>query len=271
MSDYKEFNFTLEEPKLREIFIALLSQAGFEGFVETSEGFLAYTGQDLYPETILGAIEIPYSYTVREIKNENWNKTWEQQIKPLVIDDKIYIRTSFHPIKKFPYVVTIDPKMSFGTGHHETTFLMIKQMMSMNFKNKSVIDMGAGTGVLSILAEYFGATEIYAIDIDEWAYNNMLENFEKNNCQNIKSYFGGAEILKDLPAVDIFLANINLNILLQDFSAYASRVKNNGQLVMSGFYNNDIATLESVAKQYGMMFVNKITKNNWTSLKFEKK
>ena len=270
MSDYKEFNFTLKQPELRDIFIALLSQAGFEGFVGTSEGFLAYTVENLKPEESLDAVEIPYTYTVRIVENENWNKTWEQQIKPLVIDDKIYIRTSFHPRKDYPFVVTIDPKMSFGTGHHETTYLMIKQMMTMDFNNKSVIDMGAGTGVLSILAEYFGATEIYAVDIDEWAYNNMLENFEKNNCNNIKSFYGGAEKLKDLPAVDIFLVNINLNILLEDFKAYARHVKPAGELVMSGFYDSDVGVLEKVAKQNGMVFANKIVMNNWTSLKFVK-
>ncbi len=271
MSDYKEYNFKINQSEQRDIFIALLSQAGFEGFVETAEGFLAYTGQTLQIETILKRLNIPYSYTLRTVKNENWNKIWEQQIKALVIDEQIYIRTSFHPEKNYPYVVTIDPKMSFGTGHHETTYLMIKQMMTMDFDKKTVIDMGAGTGVLSILAEYFGATEIYAIDIDEWAYNNMLENFETNQNKYIKSYFGGAEKLKDLPAVDIILANINLNILVDDFSAYVRSLKASGQLLMSGFYNDDIPVLENMAKQNGMMFVNKLVKNNWASVLFVKK
>ena len=269
MSDYKEFKFALEQPdEHREILIALLSQAGFEGFVETDDGFLAYTDQDLLPEQILVSLNIPYQYTTKTVVEQNWNKTWEQQIKPLIIDEQIYIKTSFHPEKSFPYVITIDPKMSFGTGHHETTYLMIRQMLNIDFSGKSVIDMGAGTGVLSILAEMLGATEIYAIDIDKWAYENMLENFEKNNTTKIKAFHGDAQTLKQLSTVDIFLANINRNILLNDLAAYAKRLKPNGQLVLSGFYTEDIPLLTAAAKQNGMVFESKMQKNNWTSLKF---
>jgi len=269
MSDYKEFKFALEQPdEHREILIALLSQAGFEGFVETDDGFLAYTDQDLLPEQILVSLNIPYQYTTKTVVEQNWNKTWEQQIKPLIIDEQIYIKTSFHPEKSFPYVITIDPKMSFGTGHHETTYLMIRQMLNIDFSGKSVIDMGAGTGVLSILAEMLGATEIYAIDIDKWAYENMLENFEKNNTTKIKAFHGDAQTLKQLSTVDIFLANINRNILLNDLEAYAKRLKPNGQLVLSGFYTEDIPLLTAAAKQNGMVFESKMQKNNWTSLKF---
>ena len=270
MSDYKEFKFVLGQPNMdREILIALLSQAGFEGFVETNEGFLAYTNQDLMPEQILEYIDIPYQYTTKEIVEQNWNKTWEQQIKPLIIDEQIYIKTSFHPEKNYPYIITIDPKMSFGTGHHETTYLMIRQMLNMDFTGKSVIDMGAGTGVLSILSEMFGATEIYAIDNDKWAYENMLENFEKNHTSQIKAFHGDAQMLPQLPAVDVFLSNINRNILLNDLAAYAGRIKPGGQLVLSGFYTEDMPLLTAAAEQNGMMFESKMQKNNWTSLKFK--
>lgn len=270
MSDYKEFNFIIKQPnKNREILIALLSQAGFEGFVETDEGFLAYTNQNLIPEQVLESIDIPFDYTIKTIVAQNWNKTWEQQIKPLIIDEQIYIKTSFHSEKNYPYIITIDPKMSFGTGHHETTYLMIRQMLNMDFKNKSVIDMGAGTGVLSILAEMLGATEIYAIDNDKWAYENMLENFEKNNTTKIKAFHGDAQTLKQMPSVDIFLANINRNILLNDMSAYVRQIKPDGQLVLSGFYTEDVPLLIAAAEQNGMMFENKIQKNNWTSLKLK--
>ena len=269
MPDYKEFKFVLELPdEHREILIALLSQAGFEGFVETHDGFLSYTDQDLLPELILVSLNIPYQYTTKTVVEQNWNKTWEQQIKPLIIDDQIYIKTSFHPEKNYPYIITIDPKMSFGTGHHETTYLMIRQMLNMNFKDKSVIDMGAGTGVLSILAEMLGATEIYAIDNDKWAYENMLENFEKNHTEQIKAFHGDVQILTQLPTVDIFLANINRNILLNDLAAYAERLKPNGQLVLSGFYTEDIPLLVEAAEQNGMVFESQMQKNNWTSLKF---
>ncbi len=271
MLDYKEFDFKLEQPERRDIFIALLSQAGFEGFVETPEGFSAYTGEDLLPDEILKPVDIPYSYTIKKIKNQNWNETWEKQIKPLIIDDKIYIKTSFHPVKNYPFVITIDPKMSFGTGHHETTYLMIKQMLTIDLKDKSVIDMGAGTGVLSILAGLSGAKEIYAIDIDEWAYNNMLENFEKNRVKSVKAFYGDVKKLKELPQVDVFLANINRNVLLQDIPHYSKRINPGGLLLISGFYESDVSLLETVARQNGMKFVSKMVKNDWTSLKFVKK
>ena len=270
MPDYKEFKFVLEQPDAtREILIALLSQAGFEGFVETDEGFLAYTNQDLLPEQILTSLDIPYQYTTKTVVAQNWNKTWEQQIKPLIIDNQIYIKTSFHPEKHYPYIITIDPKMSFGTGHHETTYLMIRQMLNMDFTGKSVVDMGAGTGVLSILAEMLGATEIYAIDNDKWAYENMLENFEKNNTSQIKAFHGDAQILTQLPPVDIFLANINRNILLNDLAAYNQRLKPDGQLVLSGFYTEDMPLLVEAAEQNGMVFEGQMQKNNWVSLKFK--
>lgn len=271
MAEYKEFNFVIDQPDAtRDIFIALLSQAGFEGFVETPEGFLAYTNKDLPPEQILESLNLDFHYSTKIVPEQNWNQTWEQQIKPLIINDKIYIKTSFHPQKKYPYVITIDPKMSFGTGHHETTYLMINIMLTMDFNNKSVIDMGAGTGVLAILAKMLGANALYAIDYDKWAYENMLENFDKNQTRNIKAIHGDAGSLKNLPEVDIFLANINRNILLNDLPAYVKNIKTGGHLVLSGFYWQDVPLLKAAANQNGMMFESQMTKNNWTALKFKK-
>ena len=271
MADYKEYNFHLEYPESnRDIFIALLSQAGFEGFVETADGFLAYTNQALKPKSILQGVSISYHYEEKTVKEENWNKSWEAQIKPLIIADQIYIKTSFHPEKDYPFVITIDPKMSFGTGHHETTYLMIRHMLAMDFKNKSVIDMGAGTGVLSILSELLGAHEIYAVDNDRWAYENMLENFENNQMHRIKAYYGAADTLKQLPAVDIFLANINRNILRRDIPAYVQNIKVGGNLVLSGFYTEDIPLIREVAEDCGMVFESEMVKNNWTGLRFIK-
>ena len=271
MADYKEFNFHLEHPESnRDIFIALLSQAGFEGFVETTDGFLAYTSQALKPKSILQAVTVSYHYEEKTVQEENWNKSWEAQIKPLIIADQIYIKTSFHPEKDYPFVITIDPKMSFGTGHHETTYLMIRHMMAMDFKNKSVIDMGAGTGVLSILSEHLGGPEIYAVDNDRWAYENMLENFENNQRHRIKAYYGAVDILKQLPAVDIFLANINRNILTRDIPAYVQNIKLGGDLVLSGFYTEDIPLIREVADDCGMVFESQMVKNNWTGLRFIK-
>jgi len=271
MADYKVYHFKLQKPDdERNIFIALLSQAGFEGFVETPQGFSAYSNLTIQPDEILKNLAIPYEVTQETVIEENWNKTWEQQIKALVIEDKIYIKTSFHPQKNYPLTITIDPKMSFGTGHHETTFLMIKQLLKINLKNKSIIDMGAGTGVLSILAKKMGAGDIYAVDIDKWAYENMLENFELNKTFDIKSFKGSVEVLPALPQVDIFLANINLNILMEGMAYYVKNIKQGGLMILSGFYDQDIPVLLKEAEKYGMIFESKKTKNNWASLKLLK-
>ena len=271
MKYYKEYNFTLlEGTALRDVFIALLSDAGFEGFVETEKGFLAYTNQEIDVAAVLSIFQGKYTLSDRQVEEENWNKTWEKQIKPLVIDDKIYIKTSFHPEKDLPIVITIDPKMSFGTGHHETTFLMIKQMMQMDFAEKSVLDMGSGTGVLSILAHKKGANSIYAVDNDKWAYENMLENFTKNNTADIHAYHGDASSITDFPEFDIVLANINLNILLADIQYYIPKIKTGGYLVLSGFYKVDIPAILAETKQYGMVFEREMTKNNWISLLLKK-
>jgi len=271
MKTYKEYDFTLQKPEIfRDIFIAKLADAGFEGFVETEKGFLAYSNTNLNPEEILSKIEHGYTFTVKEIQPENWNKKWEEQIQPIEIEDFIYIKTSFHPHKDLPLVVTIDPKMSFGTGHHETTYLMIQQMMDLSFKNKTILDMGSGTGVLAVLACRFGARQVYAVDNDRWAYENMLENFKKNHTKNIKAYFGDASLLKNFPDFDIVLANINRNILLQDMKRYISKLKTGGILILSGFYQEDVPLLLNKIQKYGMIFENQKIKNKWVSLRLKK-
>ncbi len=268
---YKEYSFHLNQPEVfRDIFIAELSEKGFEGFTETEDGFIAYTSEEISPDFLKEKYPVSFEYEVKDILPRNWNKKWEEQIHPLVIDNKVYIRTSFHPEENFPFVITIDPKMSFGTGHHETTELMIRQMLEMDFQEKTVLDMGAGTGVLSILAEKLGAKEITAIDIDEWAYENMMENFDLNNTKHITPYLGGATLLKDPEKFDIILANINLNILMQDFESYAKSLKKGGQLLLSGFLNQDIPVLKEKAKKFGMLFERHLEKNQWNSLRFKK-
>ncbi len=268
---YKEYNFILDNPVAdKEILIALLAHAGFEGFVETPEGFLAYTYDDILLDEVLSGLPIAYKVTIKEVPEKNWNETWEKQIKPLIIDEHVYIRTSFHPQKEYPVTITIDPKMSFGTGHHETTYLMIKQLLQMDLQDKSVIDMGSGTGVLAILADKLGAKPIFAIDNDKWAFQNALENFNTNDTPQIKTFLGDATILKELPAVDVFLANINRNILLRDMARYVKHIKPNGQLIISGFYQSDVPLLLEEGKKNGMVFESMEIKNDWTSLKFKK-
>ncbi len=271
MSLYKEYDFTLKSPEVhKEILMALLAAAGFEGFVETDKGFKVYTDLDLNPEEIVNDYKNKFSYTSREVPEENWNKSWEAQIKPLVIDDRVYIKTSFHPEKNYPLVITIDPKMSFGTGHHETTYLMIRQLLELDLKGKKLLDMGAGTGVLSILAQKLGARDVYAVDNDKWAYENMLENFEKNQTPDIKTYLGDAQTIADFPVFDIVLANINRNILLNDMHQYVQKLEKGGLLILSGFYREDIPLLKNEAQKYGMIFESEKEKNKWISLRFKK-
>jgi len=268
---YTEYKFIIEQPEIyREIFMAELSALGFEGFVETDEGFLAYTDNHILPDEVLAKYSIEYVYKTREVPEENWNASWEKQIKPLVIDEQIYIKTSFHPDKNYPLTVLIDPKMSFGTGHHETTWLMIKQLLDMQLQNKSLLDMGAGTGVLAIIARYYGAQPVYAVDNDKWAYNNMLENFEKNKVSDIKSFLGDAAILKKMIDFDIVLANINRNILLADMSKYIEKLHQGGYLVMSGFYEQDAEMIKAEANKNGMVFEKEMSKNDWMSIRFKK-
>ncbi len=267
---YYAYEFVFKQPEIyRDIFIAILSAMDFEGFVETKDGLLAYSDKRMDIEETLN-FPIPYDLIIKEINPKNWNKQWEKQIQPLVIDEKVYIKTSFHSEKNYPYTIHIDPKMSFGTGHHETTELMIKQMLQMDFKNKTVIDVGAGTGVLSILSELLGASEVYALDIDQWAYENMKENFEKNPTSKCVAYWGDTDLFEKLPRADILLANINLNVLLADFSKYHKQLKKNGKLLLSGFLEKDIQTLISIAENNGMIFENLMSKNEWQSILFSK-
>jgi len=271
MSLYRAYHFKIEDPDtFRDIFIARLADIGFEGFVETEEGFIAYSSFEKNPDKYLAEYTVNYSYTINIIAEQNWNILWEQQIQPLVIDNRVYIKTSFHPEKDYPTSITIDPKMSFGTGHHETTFLMIKQLLKLNLKDKSVLDMGAGTGVLSILSAQLGAQPIYAVDNDKWAYENMLENFKKNNTNKIKAFLGDASILKKFHTFDIILANINRNILLKDIPKYTKNLKMNGKLIISGFYTEDANMLLEKSKKNGMIFDNQLIKNNWISITMKK-
>lgn len=257
-----------------EILIAELGYAGFESFVETEEGATAYIQKEEWNDTILEDINILKSdefkieYTFSEIEQVNWNEEWEKNFDPIEVDGKCTVRAPFHPEKNFEYEIVIEPKMSFGTGHHETTFMMLQFILENAFQNKTVLDMGCGTAVLAVLAEMRGASKLDAIDIDEWCFENSMENVQRNNCKNISVYLGDATLLND-KTYDVIIANINRNILLNDMEAYRNSLNENGELYLSGFYKEDLPIITETCNNLGFTFVENKEKNRWVAAKFK--
>ena len=256
-----------------EILIAELGYAGFDSFVETENGVTAYIKKEDWNADILNTIQIlesdefAISYVFKEIEQTNWNAEWERNFHPIVVSDLCTVRAPFHDAFNTKYDIVIEPKMSFGTGHHETTHMMIQHILNHDFSNLSVLDMGCGTGVLAILAEMKGATNIDAIDIDIWCCLNSLENVARNNCKNISVFEGDAGLLKD-KNYDVIIANINRNILLQDLDAYVACLNSNGFLFLSGFYKDDISLITEKCNILGLNHVDILEQNHWVALKF---
>jgi len=257
-----------------EILIAELGYAGFESFVETEEGVTAYIQKEEWSPNILEEInildsdEFKIEFTFSEIEQINWNSEWEKNFDPIEVDGKCTVRAPFHPNKNFEYEIVIEPKMSFGTGHHETTFMMLQFILENNFEEKSMLDMGCGTAVLAILAEMRGASNLDAIDIDEWCFENSLENIQRNDCKNISVYLGDASLL-DGKKYDVVIANINRNILLNDMEAYRKCLAKDGELYLSGFYKEDLPIITEACNNLGFTFVENKEKNKWVAAKFK--
>ncbi len=256
-----------------EILIAELGYAGFESFVETQDGVTAYIQKEEWFDTILDDIHILKSeefqigFTSEDIEQTNWNAEWEKNFNPIVVDDAVTVRAPFHEKPTTEYDLIIEPKMSFGTGHHETTHMMIQHILKNDFEGKSVLDMGCGTGVLAILAEKRGAKKLDAIDIDNWCYVNSLENVERNACKNISVYEGDVALLED-KNYDVIIANINRNILLADIPQYAKCLNANGMLFLSGFYKEDIPLIEEKCNESMLKLDEILERRQWVSLKF---
>tara|TARA_R110000868_G_scaffold77551_20_gene221961 strand:+ start:10418 stop:11251 length:834 start_codon:yes stop_codon:yes gene_type:complete len=255
-----------------EILIAELGYSGFESFVENEDGVTAYIQKDEWRSDILDDIQILNSdefvitFTFEEIEQINWNAEWEKNFNPIVVDDICAVRAPFHEKFNTQYDIIIEPKMSFGTGHHETTHMMIQHILKNDFTNKSVLDMGCGTALLAILAELKGAKSIDAVDYDNWCYLNSLENVERNNCKHITVIEGDASVL--YKKYNIIIANINRNILLNDMKTYVSCLNKKGSLFLSGFYSNDIPLIQAECEKHMLKFEEKLERNNWVSLKF---
>ena len=273
-SIYLEYNFKVTPVQpASDILIAELGEVQFESFVETEDGVQAYIKkEDWYPNILDGLqilsnplFSIDYDYS--EIEQENWNATWESNFNPIQVGDQCVVRAPFHDKPEVDYDIVIEPKMSFGTGHHETTYMMLQHILDHDFKGKSVLDMGSGTGVLAILAAMKGAVAIDAIDIDNWCYLNAKENVERNNCSHINVYEGTADLLTD-QQYDIIIANINRNILLEDIPTYVKCLKKGGILFVSGFYKEDIPQISERCKEVGLKFEKNLEKNNWVAVKY---
>ncbi len=272
---YLEYNFSVFPVQSgNEILIAELGHAGFEGFLETKTGLKAYIQEYEWNDTILTDIQIlssdefEISYTIKEIEQVNWNEAWEKNFPPIIVDEKCMVRAPFHPKSNMPYEIIIEPKMSFGTGHHETTFMMLQYILENDFTGKSVLDMGCGTAVLSILSEMRNALKIDAIDIDTWCYENSKENIERNHCSAISVFKGDATLLKN-KKYDVIIANINRNILLQDMADYCKSLQQGGRLILSGFYTEDLLLIIETCRRLRLTYVNNKEKNNWVAAKFE--
>ena len=271
---YLAYHFSVEPKELgSEILIAELGEKPFESFIETDNGFSAYIQKELWTEDILNDIyllsspEFTISFIVEQIEQVNWNEEWEKNFEPIDVDGKCHVRAPFHPKTNAEFDIIIEPKMSFGTGHHETTHMMIQHLLETDVTNLKTLDMGCGTAILAILAEMKGAKPIDAIDIDNWCYLNSIENAQRNNCHEITVYEGDANLLKD-KNYDVIIANINRNILLNDMQQYVDSLKKDGILLLSGFYNEDIPFIDASCTEKGLTFVKKFERNNWVSLKY---
>jgi len=268
------FKVSPKEPAT-EILIAELGEVGFESFVENEEGVEAFiqktdwNSQVLDDIYVLNSKEFEISYEMQEIEQTNWNIEWEKNFNPIQVDGLVSIRAPFHENPNLKYDIVIEPKMSFGTGHHETTHMMVQHLLDLNVAGKKVLDMGCGTGILAIFAEMKGAKPIDAIDIDNWCYQNSLENVERNNCKHIAVYEGNASLLKN-KKYEVIIANINRNILLNDMHIYIDCLDENGVILLSGFYKEDIPVIDAEVSKYGLKLDKQIERNNWVSLKYVK-
>ncbi len=261
---------------IAEILMAELAEIGFDIFEENSKGIDAFCLESLFDEAQMKEIFDRYiglgsiDYTLQKIEKQNWNEVWETNYEPIRISDKVFIRASFHePEAGFQLDIVINPKMSFGTGHHETTSLMVENLFSIDLNGKTVLDAGTGTGILAFVANKLGASKVRGFDIDDWSVENSIENAALNNCEDIP-FVKGTIREEDATTYDVLIANINRNILLDEMEEYGNRLVSGGYLLLSGFYTQDVSTLEKKAASFGIQKIKSLEKNNWVSMLLKK-
>lgn len=258
---------------LPDILIAKMAEMGVESFEEQNDLLFAYGKTDELPlddvAEFLTQMIIPFE--IETIQEENWNKKWEENFKYVEVDGKVLIHADFHePEKSYPYVIKIHPKMAFGTGHHQTTRLVIRHMLNLNFKSKTVLDFGAGTAVLAILAEQMGSKSVLALDMDEWAVDNARENIQINQCKTIRVEQSNGDDLKTDATYDVILANVNKNALLDRKNILIKALKPKGKLILSGLLEADMPKIQSEYEKSGLKFETVNQENEWIAVKFVK-
>lgn len=276
--NYYQYNITRPESQDEiDLLIAQMAEIGFESFEETDSSLIAYISEKDYHESTDAEVasllkpDASNKFVVDFIADRNWNEVWESNYPPVLISNECMVRAPFHnPVDGLSFDIVIKPKMAFGTAHHETTAHMLKYILGMEVTGKRVLDMGCGSGVLAILCAMKGAEKVVAIDFDEWSYSNTLENAEINHISNIEVILGDAEKLQKPMEFDLILANINKNILTQDMQHYTNVLTAKGDIVFSGFYNTDIADIESVANHLGLKLAATLSDNNWAVTHFKK-
>lgn len=281
MNDYTKVKFTVtpNEEVATDVLAALLAEVGFESFVPEEEGMSAYVPQPLYNEESIAAVvaEFPIegftiTYESEFIEGEDWNAQWEKNyFQPIVLGEDCVIHSTFHTdVPKARYDILIDPKMAFGTGYHQTTCHMLRAILASDMTGKSVLDMGCGTALLAILARKHGATDVVAIDIDEFAYENAKENIVLNGTPDIEVRLGGAEAIKESDSFDFVIANINRNILLMDMANYVRCMHSGSQIFISGFYIEDMEILKEEAARHGLCYLDYAEDDRWAMMRFIK-
>ncbi|MGB5981638.1 MAG: 50S ribosomal protein L11 methyltransferase [Nonlabens sp.] len=273
---YVEYDFTVTPTTpWNDVLMSQLGDLQFESFIETDGGIKAYIREAFDSDNLLDELDLmqndlcDIAFAKAEVPPTNWNQEWEKNFDPITVDGKCEVRAPFHQSQGLEYEIIIEPKMSFGTGHHQTTHMMIQFLLKENLTEKTVLDMGSGTGVLAILAQMRGAKSVDAIDIDTWCYENAIENVDRNKADSVNVLLGGAEQLEG-QYYDAIIANINLNVLLTDIPTYAKSLKPDGIIWFSGFYNENIAAIKAACKEVGIHYDSTLEKDNWVALKMLK-
>ncbi|MBD8491039.1 50S ribosomal protein L11 methyltransferase [Echinicola sp. CAU 1574] len=274
--EYLEFKITCNQD-FTEILIAELAEVGFDSFLETDDGVEAYIQEDIFDREAYDQVILQYheaaeiSVVEGKMPKVNWNEEWEKHYDPISIGKEVYVRASFHATKEdVKYDILINPKMSFGTGHHATTYLMLSHQLEVSHEGKSMIDIGSGTGILAIMAYKLGANHIEAFDIDNWCVENGNENFELNGMNKVKMGHGTIREVNPKGPFDIVMANINKNVLLDEMEIYVSLMKPDANLFLSGFYEHDIPDLQYRAESLGLRLKGQKVKDNWAAIVFER-